>query len=139
MSEEPLIKIPAIIAHLVAAAYRNTAPDWELIDAELATGKYNTPEVHVWALGPGLVHNNNNIRDLAITIFNHYDDIPFSPEETRFVYEKMEKDTYDVVQYRCALALFQRGDRRTEVTKTMLKGARHEDMGQLIRTWLKKL
>jgi hypothetical protein len=131
-------RIPDVLVNLAEMAYRGGDGDWEAIDAELVTLTYNTPEVITWALGYGLEHQNPNLRNLAVTILNHYDDVSLSPNDQESVGRRMKYDQHDVVRYRCALALYQRGSREVKVLRTLKKGRGHKGVGELIRTWVKE-
>ncbi len=86
---------------------------WNFVDENLAE-TVNNPEVTRWALNDGLNDEDGNLRDLAASILEKSDYVLSDEEESKLL-NLLENDENPYVRFRCAFALYARGDRSSKV------------------------
>lgn len=103
--------------------------DWDFVDGNINESHLTRTQIN-WALDMGLGDEDKNIRDLAATLLDKSDE-SLNPEEVQKLENIMTEDSYHIVQYRIAIALYKRGNRNPLVVQ-MMKDAREDpDVGEL--------
>jgi hypothetical protein len=103
--------------------------NWEFVDENINESHLTRVQVD-WALDMGLGDEDKNIRDLAATLLDKSNEA-LNPEEMEKLEKIMTEDSYHIVQYRIAIALYKRGNRNPLVVQ-MMKDAREDpDVGEL--------
>ena len=117
---------------LVDAAVRE---DWKFVDEKINEFKF-TEAVMGWAIHQGLQNEDQNIRDLAATLLDK-SPLPIDSAFKESLKKQMTADSYHIVRFRLAIALYKRGDRSPEVTAMMTEAKKDSDVGELAGSYLK--
>lgn len=122
-----------MLQELIEAATRE---DWELVDGYI-------PEVCEddnclnWALGTGINHQNEHIRDLAVSILEKTKKLPsFSKPR---LYLAMRKDSNPYVQYHAAFALaahYPLDKLDEDVRRTLKEAVKDPDVSEIAKGYL---
>ena len=108
--------------------------DWDFVDGNINIS-HLTGEPIVWALKDGLVDQDQNIRDLAATLLDKSDE-EINIDDIKRLEDIMTSDSYHIVQYRIAIALYKRGDRNQSVLQKMQSAKNDPDVGELANSYL---
>ena len=104
--------------------------DWLSIDEKISQPQFLTAENVRWAIHFGLNDTNRNIRDLAATILDNAEPT-LSEKEIELLKTWMERDQYDIVRYRLAIALFKNGSEDNEVKNLFNEALKNESVGKI--------
>jgi hypothetical protein len=109
---------------ILAAARR---ADWKFVDTLI--GRYNNLQSVMWAIDHGLTDvQDDSVRDLAATILSE-STVPIPQQCIEQIERAMLNDSYNVVRYRLAIALYERGYHKDrKVSETVQQAARHPDL-----------
>jgi hypothetical protein len=121
-----LSKHPVTFGQLIEAAQLE---NWDFVNRHL-NGEHLSKDRVVWVFIEGLSHRDQNVRDLAVSILDE-SDVPLSDSEIQIIEHVMRTDSYDIVQFRAAMALFKRNHRTNEVMQMMAEAAANPDVGEL--------
>ena len=100
--------------------------EWDMVDDNLGKMADN-PEVISWATDEGLKNEDENIRDLAVSVLESSSkEIPEDAQDD--LREKITNDTGIYVRFRSAFALFRNGDRSEEVIAKIREALEDEDV-----------
>ncbi|MFH0804103.1 MAG: hypothetical protein V1896_00690 [Candidatus Zambryskibacteria bacterium] len=116
---------------LVEAAKNN---DWGFVDENI-NESHLSYEYTVWAIKDGLLDKDRNVRDLAATILDKSNE-QLDPEDAKEVERIMLRETYHIVIYRLAIALYKRGIRNTAIERLMSEAKDDPDVGDLAKSFL---
>ena len=111
---------------LVSAAVKE---EWGFVDEKIEKGFDITTAVMSWAISLGMKSEDKNVRDLAATILDK-SDLEINPVDVGVLKGIMEKDPYDIVRFRIAIALSKRGDKSPAVEKMMLEAREDPNVGE---------
>jgi len=116
---------------LIEAAKNN---DWNFVDENI-NESHLTYEHIVWAIKDGLLNKDLNVRDLAATILDRSGE-PLDSEDAKEIEKIMLRETYHIVIYRLAIALYKRGIRNTAIERLMSEAKDDLDVGDLAKSFL---
>lgn len=122
----------AVTLEQLTEAARNE--DWNFVDGHINSSHLTREQID-WALSIGLVDEDKNIRDLAATLLDRSDE-PLKPEEVEKLERIMAEDSYHIVRYRIAIALYKRGNRNLAVKQMMSEAKDDPDVGELASSYL---
>ena len=132
MSENNKEKIDELTFEGLLALAKNE--DWDAVDKLIK--EFNiTRKIIDWALNIGIFDEDNNVRDLATTFLDN-SNIDLKATEITKLKDIMKKDTYNIVQFRTAIALYKRGDRSTEVEEMMQKAKDDPNVSEIAKSYL---
>lgn len=113
------------------------AEQWEEVDANLVAVA-ESPEFIGWAKGEGVAAEDDNVRDLAVSILER-SSCELTPQDSERLLDLLGNDPNPFVQYRSAFALFNRGDRSEEVVNKIREAAGDEDVREIAEEYLSQL
>ena len=121
----------ATLEQLIESAQKE---NWGFVDDHI-NNSHLSGEPIIWALNIGLHNEDQNIRDLAATLLDISDE-----EIDQKNIEKLEKimveDSYHIVRYRIAIALYKRGNRNSVVEQMIQEAKDDPDVGKLAISYL---
>ena len=120
-----------IFKQLIEAAQKE---DWDFVDANISESHLSREQIN-WALEKGLRDVDQNIRDLAATLLDKSNE-ELSQEEIENLEKIMTGDSYHIVRYRLAVALYKRGDMKPIVVQMMQEAKNDPDVGELAKSYL---
>lgn len=105
---------------------------WEAIDELLPKLEIDEGVVD-WIFEDGLKDQDGDVRDLAVSILNVHDSVSLDDPQKDYLLKIMEEDTYHIVKYRSAIALFQRNiqDDYPSVQEKVTEALGDPDLGDL--------
>lgn len=116
---------------LIDAAKRE---DWDFVDGNINESHLSREQID-WALKIGLADTDDNVRDLAATLLDRSDEV-LGEEEVGALEKQMAEDSYHIVRFRIAIALYKRGDRNDAVAEIMNEAKNDPDVGELASKYL---
>ena len=132
MTENNMEKRNVTFLALLEAAKRE---EWGLVDDNV--GKLELTEERLkWILTVGIFDKDKNIRDFSATLLDQ-SDIVLTRGDLEFLEERMMEDSYDIVQYRLAIALYKRDYQTAEVEEMMQKAKDDPNVGEEAKKYLK--
>lgn len=126
---------------LTELIYAADTEKWDTVDAILPSAS-KQPDVLAWAVGHGLLEEDGNRRDLAVSILEASD---LTKKEFGVVRKKlyglMNNDVNQYVRYRAAFTLAKHGTNgyRESVKNTLLQAQKDKDVAKLATDYLKRL
>lgn len=129
-SEANLIRPDAVLTSLIEAAQNG---EWDMVDGSIH--KVLSPAHMEWAAKLGLSDENDDVRDLAATMFE--ESLQSIPDELRNkMYQMIQADTNNAVRYRLAFALYKRGDHIQLIQDTVEKAAKEPELAAIAKRYL---
>lgn len=119
------------LEQLIEAAQKE---NWDFVDGHI-NNSHLTSEPINWALNIGLYIEDQNVRDLAATLLDRSDE-EIKPEDVEKLQKIMVEDSYHIVRYRVAVALYKRGNRNSVVEQMMQEAKNDPDVGDLAESYL---
>ena len=123
------------IERLIEAARKE---DWDFVDGEIPKVASDS-QVISWAIETGIKDENDNVRDLAVSILEKSEIDPqrFSHAE-QVLYHLMRRDKHPYVRYRSAFALASHGSNRNreEVVGVLKEATRDPDTKEIAEGYL---
>jgi hypothetical protein len=107
---------------------------WDVVDAGL-NNENITPDDFLWANIKGVKHIDDNVRDFSATVMM-VSDLPINEGLQNILREQMMTDSYHIVRFRLAMALYKRGDRSTETMAVMQEAKEDKDVGEIANEYL---
>ncbi len=107
--------------------------EWDFVNENINASHY-TEERLRWALDKGLFDPDQNIRDLAVTLFDE-SETPLAVVDVEKLKQAMS-DPYHIVRYRAAIALYKRGHRSPSIEQVMQEAKKDPDVGELASRYL---
>ncbi len=123
------------LSELIELAKQDTPEAWEIIDRALKAYK-PAPDFLFWVRWGARGATVDGVRDLAASILMASDE-PLDEAGQVVIERWMAEDTYHIVRYRLAVALYQRGIRTDAVVAMMEEASNDSDVGELARNVLK--
>lgn len=122
------------LTELITAAQKE---DWDRVDSNIPFICDNASVVE-WSLGDGLGSQDENLRDLAVSVIEK-SNCELRPEDVRRLTRVASVDENEHVRNRAVFALFTHGDRSILVIDGLKKACSDPEIGDIAKEYLGSL
>lgn len=134
MNNEPDRRSNFTFDNLVEAAQNE---DWDNVDIHVPQF-CNDPASVDWALKAGIIDDDGNVRDLAVSLIEK-SDCQLENQNIDELKRRLNQDENPYVQFRAAFALFTHGDRSPEIIEKIRKALEDDAVKEIAKEYLSQI